>query len=146
MLDQIIPQLKAKLQGELTGKLGVDPSKVDGIVNAAGDSVKEGMGQGLDLSAALNLFSKDANDAHGSALLGSMGESFLGKLTGPLGFDAAKAGSIKDLVMPVLTQLVTEKVGGNKNLLSGLLGGGGKDLLSGAAGKLGGLGKLFGKD
>ncbi|MFN3874797.1 MAG: hypothetical protein ACK4L7_02650 [Flavobacteriales bacterium] len=143
MLDQIIGQLKNAVGQDLTGKLGIDAAKVDGILKAAGDSVKDSVGQGLDLSAALNLFSKDANNAGADALLGNLGQSFLGKLTGQLGFDAAKAGSIKDMVLPALTNLLSDKVAGNKDALAGLLGG--KDLLGEVAGKLGGLGKLFGR-
>lgn len=145
MLDQIIGQLKSTVGSDLTGKLGIDAGKVDGILKAAGASVQENLGQGLDLGSALNLFSKEANNAGANALLGRMGQSFLGKLTGQLGFEAGKAGSIKDLVLPALMNLLSDKVGGKQDMLASLLGGQAKGVLGEAAAKLGGLGKLFGK-
>jgi len=90
----------------------------------------------------LNLFSKDSNTAGANDLLGQLGQNYLGKLTGQVGLDAAKANSVKDLVMPVLTNLLSDKIGGNAGALQGLLGnlGGGGDIADMAKGM---LGKLF---
>ena len=146
MIDRIINTLKDKVGGDLVNKIGLDPAKADGAIKAAGSSVQEVIGgKGVDLSSVLNLFSKDANSGGANALLGSLGQNYLGKLTGQVGLDATKAAGVKDLVIPVLTKLLSDKVGGDKSALTGLLGGKAGDLLGGAGGKLGGLGKLFGK-
>ena len=147
MLDQIISTLKDQVGGDLSKKLGLDSGQVDGSVKAAGDSVQEvvgGGGDGMDLSSVLNLFSKQENGAGASALMGRLGQTFLGKLTGQVGLDAGKAGAVKDMVMPVLTRLLSEQIGGDKGKLASLLGGKADGLLGQAAGKLGGLGKMFG--
>lgn len=145
MLDQIIDQLKSTIGSDLTRKLGIGAGELDGIVHAAGASVQESLGKGFNLGSAVNLFSKEANNAGANALLGQIGQSFLGKLTGQLGFDAGKAGSIKDMVLPALMSLLSEKVGGKQDMLAALLDGQAKGILGDAAAKLGGLGKLFGK-
>lgn len=145
MLDTLLPQLKSAIGGDLTGKLGLDNAKADGALNAAISSVKEVIGsKGADMGTLMNLFSKDANNSAANGLLGDLGTNYLSKLTGDMGLDAAKAGSVKDMVIPVITKLLTDKIGGNKDLLGGLLGGGLKDKVSGLAGKIGGIGKLFG--
>ena len=146
MLDQLINGLKDQVGGDLIGKLGLDQGQADGAINAAADSVKDvvGGGDGFDVSDALSLFSKGSNSSGADALLGKLGTDYLGKLTGQVGLDAGKAASVKDLVMPVLTSFLTEKIAGNKDMLAGLLGNAGKGLLGGLGDKVGGLGKLFG--
>jgi hypothetical protein len=146
MIDQLINELKGKVGGDLLNKVGLDPSKADGALKAAGSSVQEVIGgKGADMSTLLNLFSKDSNTPGANDLLGKLGSTYLGKLTGEVGLDPGKAGSVKDLVMPLLTKLLTDKIGGNKDLLGSLMGGKAGDLVGGMAGKLGGLGKMFGK-
>ncbi len=145
MIDQIISSLKDKVGGDLLSKIGLDQSQADGAIKAAGSSVQEVIGGGADLSSVLNLFSKDGNNAGGSDLLKTLGSNYLGKLTGQVGLDASKAGSVKDLVLPLLTNMLSEKIGGNKDMLGSLLGGKAKDVVGGLTGKLGGLGKMFGK-
>jgi hypothetical protein len=65
--------------------------------------------------------------------------NYLGKLTGQVGLDAAKANSVKDMVIPVLTNLLSDKIGGSAGALTGLLGnlGGGGDIADMAKGMLG---------
>lgn len=146
MIDQLINELKDKVGGDLIGKIGLNESQADGALKAAGTSVQEVIGgQGVDLGTVLNLFSKDSNTPGANDLLGSLGSNFLGKLTGQVGLDAGKAGSVKDLIMPLLANMLADKIGGNKDMLGSLLGGNAGNLLGDVAGKLGGLGKLFGK-
>lgn len=144
MIDQLISSLKDKVGDDLLNKVGLDQSQADGALKAAGSSVQEVVGGGTDLSSVLNLFSKEGNSTGGNDLLGKLGSNYLGKLTGQLGLDAGKAASVKDLVIPLLTNMLSEKIGGNKDMLGSLLGGKGKDIAGGLSGKLGGLGKMFG--
>ncbi len=146
MIDQLIDSLKDKVGGDLINKIGLAPQQADGALKAAGDTVQDVVGgKGADLSSVLNLFSKDSNSASANDLLGQLGSSYLGKLTGQVGLDGATAGSVKDLVIPLLTSMLSEKIGGNKDMLGSLLGGNAGNLLGDMAGKLGGLGKMFGK-
>lgn len=146
MIDQLIGSLKDKVGGDLIGKLGLDPAQADSALKAAGDTVQDVVGgNGADLSSVLNLFSKESNNTGANDLLGKLGSNYLGKLTGQVGLDGAKAGSVKDLVIPLLTSMLSEKIGGNKEMLGSLLGGKAGGMLGDVAGKLGGLGKMFGK-
>ena len=146
MIDQLINELKGKVGGDLIGKIGLNESQADGAVKAAGASVQEVVGgKGADLGTVLNLFSKDSNTAGANDLMGKLGSTLMGKLTGQVGLDAGKAGSVKDLIMPLLTNMLAEKIGGNKDMLGSLMGGKANDLLGSVGGKLGGLGKMFGK-
>ncbi|MCB0794830.1 MAG: hypothetical protein KDB88_08845 [Flavobacteriales bacterium] len=146
MLDQIMSGLKDQVGSQLLEQIGLDQKQADGSLNAAGDSLKDviGGGDGIDLGDVLNLFSKDKNSTGADQLLSKLGSDYLGKLTGQVGLDAGKASSVKDLVLPALMSLLGDKVGGNKDMLSSLLGGAGKNLLGDLGGKLGGIGKLFG--
>lgn len=145
MIENIIAQLKEKVGPDLIGKVGLDQGQVDKVLGAAGGSVKDLVGgKGVDMGSVLNLFSKTANNPGANDLLGRLGQDLVGKLTGQVGLDASKAGNIKDMIMPVLTDLLSEKVGGNAANLKGLLGGEGlAGMADQAKSKLGGLGKLF---
>ncbi|MBL7982809.1 MAG: hypothetical protein JNL52_13495 [Flavobacteriales bacterium] len=143
MLDNLLPLLKEKVGADLMNKVGLDASKTDGALNAASSTVSELLGgKGIDMGTVLNLFSNSANTAGANDLLGQLGQNYLGKLTGQVGLDAAKANSVKDLVMPALTNLLSDKIGGNAGALQGLLGnlGSGGDIADMAKGM---LGKLF---
>jgi hypothetical protein len=143
MLDNLLPLLKDKVGADLMNKVGLDASKTDGALNAASSTVTELLGgKGIDMSTVLNLFSKDDNTPGANDLLGQLGQNYLGKLTGQVGLDAAKANSVKDMVIPAITALLTDKIGGNAGALTGLLGnlGGGGNLADMAKGM---LGKLF---
>ncbi len=142
MLDQILSSLKDKVGGDLINKIGLNDGQANGAIEAAGSSVQELLkGQGGDLGSVMSLFGKGGG---GGDLLAQLGQNYLGKLTGQVGLDSLKAGSVKDMVLPALIGLLGDKLGGNKDLLSSLIGGkaGG---LGDIAGKIGGIGKLFGK-
>ena len=142
-MDQIINTLKDKVGGDLMNKLGLNKEQADGSVHAAADSVQETV-QGGDLSSLTSLFSKGPNDAGANAAEGKIEQNFMSKLTGQLGLDAGKAASVKAMVMPVLMNLLQDKIGGDKGMLGSLMGGKAGDMLGGAKEKLGGLGKMFG--
>lgn len=132
MIDQLLKSLKDKVGGDLINKIGLNDGQANGALAAAGDSLQELVkSKGGDIAGLLG--------QGGGDLLGQLGQSYLGKLTGQVGLDAAKAGSVKDLVLPALMGLLSN----NKDLLGTLVGKAGG--LGDIAGKLGGIGKLFGK-
>jgi len=143
MLDNLLPLLKEKIGAALMNKVGLDANKTDGALNAAASSVKEVIsGKGADMSTLLNLFSNASNNQGANALLSQLGQNYLGKLTGQVGLDPSKAGSVKDLVIPALTGLLSDKIGGNAGALQSVLGNlGGSGGLGNVAKGL--LGKLF---
>ena len=145
MIDQLINGLKDKVGGDLMKQVGLDAKQTDGAMKAAGDTVKEviGGGKGVDMDSVLNLFSSGSNSSGANDLMSRMGGEYLGKLTAQVGLSPDMANKVSAMVMPALTSMISDKVGGNKDMLSSLLGGAGKGLLGDLQGKMGGLGKLF---
>ncbi|MFN8351284.1 MAG: hypothetical protein U0U25_07445 [Flavobacteriales bacterium] len=138
MFDQILDQLKSQVGPELMQKAGLNADQTNGSLSAAADSVKEviGGGDGFGMDDVLNLFSSAQNSPKADNLLSTIGTVFQGKLTGQVGLDAGKAGAVSALVMPMLTRLLSDKIGGNAANLQGLLGGGIADMAKGMLGKL----------
>lgn len=151
MLDGIVDALKDQVGSSLMEKIGLDQTQSDNSLNAAGSSVMDllGGGDGLDMGDVLNLFSKDDNKPGADNVLGQLGSTFMGKLTGEVGLDSDKASGVSNMVLPLLTSMMADKIGGDKNNLSGMVGGLAGNLLGGgsnaASGLLGTVGKLFGK-
>ena len=143
MLDQVLDQLKTQAAPTLMKQLGLDQQQAHGSVQAAGESVKEVLarGHGFGADTLLNLFSTSQNTGAAENLLSTIGRSFSSKLTDQVGLNAAQAGGVKNMILPMLTQLLSDKVGGNANNLQGLLGGISGDHMAEAA--KGFLGKLF---
>lgn len=143
MIDQLLSSLKEQAVPELINKLGLDQRQADGSVNAAASSVQEAIsgGDGFGLDDVMNLFSDKANTAGADGLLNNIGGLLKGKLTNEVGLGADKAGSVADMLLPMVTQLVTKHLGGDAKGLQGMLGnlGGGK--IGGMAKGL--LGNLF---
>ncbi|MBL8003360.1 MAG: hypothetical protein JNL05_15510 [Flavobacteriales bacterium] len=143
MLDQLLSTLQGQLAPELMNKIGLDQKQASGSINAAAASVKQvlGSGDGFGMDDVLNLFSSAKNTSAADGILGNIGKVFEQKLTGEVGLNGQQAGGVAALVLPALTQLLSDKVGGNAANLQGLLGGlaGGNDLAGMAKGLLGGL-------
>lgn len=138
MLDQLIQQLKGQVGPELISKIGLNQQQADGSIEAAADSVKQVVGgaDGFGMDDVLNLFSGAKNSSAADGILKQVGQVFSQKLTGQVGLNGQQAGGVADLVLPALTKLLSEKVGGNAGNLQGLLGG---DIAGKAKGMLGGL-------
>jgi hypothetical protein len=144
MLDQILSTLQKQATPELMNKLGLDQEQANGSVNAAADSVKQVLGgsDGFGLDDALSLFSSAKNTSGADGILGNIGNVLQGKLSSEVGLDAAKAGGVKDLLLPMITGLVTKYVGGDNKNLQSLIGsfagngGGVADMAKGMLGKL----------
>lgn len=140
MLDQLLSSLKDQAMPQLMNQFGLDEKQAGGSVAAAADSVKEALGgtDGFGLDDALSLFSGAKNTSGADGLLNSIGGLLQSKLTGQVGLDAGKAGGVAGMLLPLITKLVSEHVGGDTKNLQSLLGGGG---LANTAKGL--LGKLF---
>jgi hypothetical protein len=156
MFDQILSTLEKEAAPALMSKLGLNQQQASGSVNAAASSVKDVLsgGDGFGLDDVLNLFSKATNNSNADGILSQVGSALQGKLTGQVGLDAAKAGGVKDMLLPMVTNLISKHVDGDGNKLGGLLqglGGNAEGLLKGLGGNGGGLadaakgmlGKLF---
>lgn len=142
MLDRIISSLREQAAPELINKLGLTETQASGSIHAAADSVKQvvGGGDGIGMDDLLNLFSDKANNSKADGIMDNIGSLLKGKLSSDVGLDAAKASGVKDMLMPMLMQLVSKYVGGDSKNLQSLLGGlaeGG--LADKAKGLLGGL-------
>ncbi|MEO8066153.1 MAG: hypothetical protein ABI599_00530 [Flavobacteriales bacterium] len=142
MFDQILDQLKNQVGPQLMQKAGLNEQQTNGSISAAADSVKEvlGGGDGFGMDDVLNLFSSATNTANADGLLKNIGNTFQGKLTGNVGLDAGKANSVVELVMPMLTKLLSDRIGGSagnlQSLIGNLEGGGIADMAKGFLGNL----------
>lgn len=151
MLDELVNSLKGQVGNSLIEKIGLTEQQSDRSLNAAGNSVVDvlGGGDGIDLGDVLSLFSKNQNTNGADDLLGQLGNTFKSKLQGDVGLSSEKASGVRDLVLPILMSLMSDKVDGNKNALSGMLGGLAGGLLRGEGGSDRGImdsvSKLFGK-
>jgi hypothetical protein len=103
--------------------IGLNAQQTDGSITAAADSVKQviGGGDGFGLDDMLNLFSSAQNNSNADGILSNISQVFNGKLTSDVGLSAQQAGGVKDLLLPMIMNLISGKVGGNANNLQGLL-------------------------
>lgn len=139
MIDSIIDSLKGEVVEGLTNKLGLSGTEVDKTLSSTKDAFdktisEEAGSNGLETLA--NLFSDNENSSSSNGLMASLGENLISSLSSN-GFSSDKVGSIKELILPVLIKLVSEKIGGNSQMLSGLLGKG--DIQDKASGFIKGL-------
>ncbi|MBS1546675.1 MAG: hypothetical protein JST38_14255 [Bacteroidetes bacterium] len=145
MFDQILANLEKEAAPALMSKLGLNQQQASGSVQAAASSVTDvlGGGDGFGMDDVLNLFSNAKNTSGADGILSKVGDALHGKLTNQVGLNAGQAGSVKDMILPMITNLISQHVGGDGNKLSGLLQGlgGNSGGLAGAAKGL--LGKLF---
>ncbi len=141
MLDQVIASLKQEAMPELMSKLGLDSGQADRSVQAAGSSLKEVLSgnHGFALSDLAGLFNTTAKSGGADAVLAKLGTVLQGKLTGQAGLGEGQATDVRQLLMPLLTNVVAKHVGGDASKLQALLGGNGGDLAEKAKGLLGGL-------
>ena len=143
MLDQLLSTLQGQVGPQLVNQLGLNEGQAQGSIAAAGDSVKQVLGgaDGFGMDDVLILFSSAQNTAGANGLLDQIGSVFNQKLTGQVVLNGQQAGGVMALVLPLLTQLLSDKIGGNAGNLQGLLGelGKGGDLAGMAKGLLGGL-------
>lgn len=139
MFDSIIDSVKGEITESLTSKLGLSGSEVDTTLSSTKEAFSKtisGEAEGNGLDTLTNLFSNDDNSSASSDLLSGLGGNLMSSLSSN-GFSSDKAGLIKEMVLPMVMKLVSEKIGGNSDMLTGLLGKG--DIASKASGLLKGL-------
>ena len=126
---------------KLLGNLNLSSKEVDVTIDSTKAVVDDAIGKESSggLGTLLNLFSENTNSSASNSFLKNMDTSLVKKLISS-GINKKKAGSIKELIVPFVVKLISSKVGGNSEMLTGLLGG----LTSGKSKGSGGLlGKLF---
>lgn len=138
MLDQLLSGLKDQAMPELISKFGLDKQQAEGSVKAAADSVQEAIsgGDGFGLDDVVNLFSSAKNTSGADNLLNNIGGLLKGKLAGEVGLGADKAGGITDMLLPLITQLMSKDSQGLQGLLGNLGGGDLGNVAKGLLGKL----------
>lgn len=126
---------------KLLGNLNLSSKEVDVTIDSTKAVVDDAIGKESSggLGTLLNLFSENTNSSASNSFLKNMDTSLVKKLISS-GINKKKAGSIKELIVPFVVKLISSKVGGNSEMLTGLLSG----LTSGKSKGSGGLlGKLF---
>ena len=137
MLDQIISTLKEKIGDEVAQRAGLDRSKADAAINEAGASLNN-VAEKEGPASLMEMFSGGT-----AGISGLLENEYMGRLTSKLGIDHATADKVKGMVIPALMGLLQSKGG---DLLGSFMGGkDGQGMAGDIAGKLGGLGKMFGK-
>jgi len=125
MLDGILDAVKGEVVGALTDKLNLGGTEIDSVLNSSKEAVEktvseEASNNGID--TLLNLFSDNDNNDSSNNLLSSLGGNLISSLTNN-GFDSGKSSQIKDIVLPLVMNFISSKVGGDSSNLTGLLGG-----------------------
>lgn len=145
MLDQILSSLKQQVLPQLTGQLGLNEQQAHGSIQATANSLQEvvGGGDGFGMDDMLNLFSQAQNTTGADGILSNIGRVLQGKLTSDVGLSSDKASGVQALLLPLITNLITQKVGGDHGNLQSLIGSfmGNQGGMAGAAQGL--VGKLF---
>ncbi|MDO6736543.1 hypothetical protein [Wenyingzhuangia sp. 2_MG-2023] len=125
MIDGIIDAIKGQALEALTDKLGLNGQQVDNVLDSSKEAVEstvaeEAKNNGVD--TMLNLFSGNDNSSSANNLLSSLGGNLISSLT-KNGFDSNMSSQIKDIVLPILMNYLSSKIGGDSSNLSGMLGG-----------------------
>jgi hypothetical protein len=143
MLEQLLSTLQKEAGPQLISQLGLNSGQATSSVSAAVDSVKDVLGgsDGFGLDDVVNLFSSAKNTSGADGILSQIGNVMQGKLTGQAGLNASQAGGVKDMLLPMVTKLISDHVGGDAGKMQGLLGalGNGGGLADMAKGLLGNL-------
>jgi hypothetical protein len=142
MLDQILSTLQQEALPQLTGQLGLSEQQAHGAIQATANSLQQVVGgsDGFGLDDVLNLFSQAQNTSGADGILSKIGQVLTGKLTSEVGLSSDKASGVQALLLPLITNLITRKVGGDHGNLQNLIG----SFTGNQAGAAGGLiGKLF---
>lgn len=166
--------MKGELGGQLLSQFGLEADKVDDTVETAGSTIKDVVMSevsGGNIGGLLDLFKqKDDHAISANPIAQNMVGQLVNNFVSKLGLNKAIAEKISAFAVPFVVKFISNKFdkdveGDDENslldlfgmdkigdLLGNLTGGKGGDLLGdltkgkgGLLGKLGGLGKLFGK-
>ena len=111
----------------IKNQLNLNSDEVDRTLKSTQEAVGETVlseVQKNGLGTLLNLFSDDDNSEDSNSILKDLGSQLLKSLLSN-GISKSKAQGIKELVLPFIIKLISSKVGGKSDLLSGLLGNNG---------------------
>ena len=111
----------------IKNQLNLNSDEVDRTLKSTQEAVGETIlseVQKNGLGTLLNLFSDDDNSEDSNSILKDLGSQLLKSLLSN-GISKSKAQGIKELVLPFIIKLISSKVGGKSDLLSGLLGNNG---------------------
>ena len=127
MFDSILDSLKEEVGSALMSKLGLSSTDVDKTIESSKDAMEttiteEAKSNGLD--TLVNLFSDNKNTSTSNNVLEKLGGNLLSSLTSK-GFDSSKSSSITSMILPIITNLLSKKIGGNTGSLQSLLGSAG---------------------
>lgn len=125
MIEGILNAVKGQVVGSLTEKLGLNNSEVDTVLSSSQEALEktvadEASNNGVD--TLLNLFSENSNSDSANSLLSGLGGNLISSLT-KHGFNSGTSSQIKEIVLPIIINFVSKKVGGDSSNLMGLLGG-----------------------
>lgn len=126
MLDGIIDAVKGEAIEALTGKLGLNNGQIDSVLSSSKEAVEKSISEeasnnGVD--TLLNLFSGNDNSSAANSLLSGLGGNLISSLTSN-GFNSGQSSQIKDIILPLVVNFISSKVGGDSSNLTSLLGGG----------------------
>ncbi|GGG88154.1 hypothetical protein GCM10011416_00490 [Polaribacter pacificus] len=124
MFDSILDSLKGEVGNTLMSKLGLSEAEVDKTMQGSKEAMEttitnEAKNNGMD--TLVNLFSDKTNTSGASNLLGTLGSNLISSLTSK-GFDSSKSSSIATIILPVITNLLSSKIGGDSSNLTSILG------------------------
>ena len=150
MLEQVLKSAGAEIVSQLGSKFGLDASKGKGVMNVAGDTIKEGLLSEVTsgkLDGVLSLLNGKTSAA-GSTLTNKLTSSMVGGLIEKIGLKGDVAKSVATFVIPLIIQQFTKKkpTGGfDSGSLMDMITGSATNSLKDKASDLlkGGFGKLF---
>ena len=124
MFDTILDSLKGEVGATLMNKLGLSNTEVDKAIESSKGALEstltqEAKNNGLD--TLLNLFSENENTSTYNNLIKKLGGNLIASLTSK-GFDSSKSSSIATIVLPVITNLLSNKISGNSRNLQSIMG------------------------
>ena len=116
---------ESELLSLFSEKLIFNSSEVDKSI----DSVQEGVGEALVQESSnngvgifLNLFLDNKNSGKSNSLISTITKKVISILLSN-GFDKSKANSISSIAVPFVVNFISSKIGGQENILGGLLVG-----------------------
>lgn len=159
MLDTILSSAKGELLNQLGSQFNLNPDQANKTVDTAKKTVADGLMKEVtsgNVSGLLDIFNAKAPGATNNPIVGGIVQQLVTNLVQKVGLNQQMASTVSNFVVPfILGKVAGSKQGGfSASDLTGMLGGGGgvADKIGsvlggkeGLGGKLGGLGKMFGK-
>ncbi len=110
MFDNILKELKDEFAGKITEIPGVQNNQVDDIFNIVGSEVTKQVGEqmkGGNISALMNLFSRQPNNSSANALQNALSSGITNQIISKLGLNSSTASSIVNMILPSILDKIT---------------------------------------